>query len=87
MALKIVKIKWRRQFGTPIELHSAVKIGSKSPNNPQFSVDPQVRLCYVHYSSLANRRAHNPKISGSNPLPATKIMRRLDFFKVGAFVR
>ena len=25
------------------------------------------------WSSLAARRAHNPKVTGSNPVPATKI--------------
>ena len=28
------------------------------------------------WSSLVARRAHNPKVGGSNPLPATKIKSR-----------
>ena len=28
------------------------------------------------WSSLAARRAHNPKVTGSNPVPATKIKYR-----------
>ena len=31
-----------------------------------------MRLVVAGWSSLVARRAHNPKVSGSNPLPATK---------------
>ncbi len=31
-----------------------------------------VRASDAGWSSLAARRAHNPKVTGSNPVPATK---------------
>ena len=31
------------------------------------------------WSSLAARRAHNPKVTGSNPVPATKKSKRKAF--------
>jgi hypothetical protein len=31
---------------------------------------------YAGWSSLVARWAHNPKVAGSNPAPATKISRR-----------
>ncbi len=39
----------------------------------QFRVYPDiVSLSDAGWSSLAARRAHNPKVIGSNPIPATK---------------
>src|SRR5207247_7029056 len=35
------------------------------------------------WSSLAARRAHNPKVEGSNPSPATKFIKRLQFSRNG----
>ena len=32
------------------------------------------------WSSLAARRAHNPKVTGSNPVPATNILNKLNFW-------
>ena len=34
-------------------------------------------LADAGWSSLAARRAHNPKVAGSNPAPATNIYRRV----------
>ncbi len=31
---------------------------------------------------LVARRAHNPKVTGSSPVPATKTIKRLYFYKV-----
>ncbi len=33
------------------------------------------------WSSLVARRAHNPKVRGSNPLPATKIFSPLWYYR------
>ena len=33
----------------------------------------QLNICIAGWSSLVARRAHNPKVVGSNPAPATKI--------------
>ena len=46
-------------------------------------LDPIMHGIDAGWSSLAARRAHNPKVAGSNPAPATK-----DFFKApfGAFL-
>ena len=45
----------------------------------KISIDLPIRLGYKHissivagWSSLVARRAHNPKVKGSNPFPATK---------------
>ena len=43
-------------------------------------------LCYRHcsiagWSSLVARRAHNPKVVGSNPAPATKAYRRSEAYR------
>ncbi len=35
-----------------------------------------MRILSAGWSSLAARRAHNPKVVGSNPTPATKVSRR-----------
>ena len=34
------------------------------------------------WSSLEARRAHNPKVTGSNPVPATFLNKQLGCFKV-----
>ncbi len=39
---------------------------------------PQGELNIAGWSSLVARRAHNPKVVGSNPAPATKNLRRSD---------
>ncbi len=39
-----------------------------------------MRLLDAGWSSLAARRAHNPKVAGSNPAPATNLLPRLGFF-------
>ena len=40
-----------------------------------------IAFCDAGWSSLVARRAHNPKVVGSNPSPATKIITRvLEFF-------
>ncbi len=39
-----------------------------------YRFDSGLRHHYIAgWSSMVARRAHNPKVSGSNPLPATKI--------------
>ena len=38
------------------------------------------------WSSLAARRAHNPKVIGSNPIPATKQINLALIFNKGFFV-
>jgi hypothetical protein len=38
------------------------------------------------WSSLAARRAHNPKVIGSNPVPATKYLKPLIFIEISGFV-
>jgi hypothetical protein len=35
------------------------------------------------WSSLAARRAHNPKVVGSNPAPATRIFEEVNIIKMG----
>jgi hypothetical protein len=35
-----------------------------------------MRILSAGWSSLAARRAHNPKVVGSNPTPATKVLER-----------
>ena len=37
---------------------------------------------HVSSLSLVARRAHNPKVVGSSPAPATKTIKRLYFYKV-----
>ncbi len=37
------------------------------------------------WSSLVARRAHNPKVIGSNPFPATKYIKHLTHFGLSAF--
>lgn len=43
---------------------------------PRFAIVSPLDATYVEsdagWSSLAARRAHNPKVTGSNPVPATK---------------
>ena len=46
---------------------------------PKINIDLLDRISYKHisslvagWSSLVARRAHNPKVIGSNPIPATK---------------
>ena len=41
-------------------------------------LDKFIKFCYKHlivagWRSLVSRRAHNPKIAGSNPAPATNL--------------
>ena len=38
----------------------------------KFIVNPILRRLDAGWSSLVARRAHNPKVVGSNPAPATK---------------
>ncbi len=47
-----------------------------------FIVDYKTKIIYSHeriagWSSLVARRAHNPKVGGSNPPPATKKVKGL----------
>ncbi len=39
------------------------------------------------WSSLVARRAHNPKVVGSNPAPATRILKALKLFLAWGFFR
>ena len=67
--------------GTP----QAPRSPSKCPQNPQKTADlkvlpPGVINVYsafadAGWSSLVARRAHNPKVVGSNPAPATKFLK------------
>ena len=43
---------------------------------------PVVGLKGAGWSSLVARRAHNPKVVGSNPAPATKHWKRVIFLKI-----
>ena len=38
------------------------------------------------WSSLVARRAHNPKVVGSNPAPATKYQKRVSRFLKSSFL-
>ena len=40
---------------------------------------------YRGVEQLVARRAHNPKVVGSSPAPATKTIKRLYFYKVQPF--
>ncbi len=45
------------------------------------------KMCHLNdagWSSLAARRAHNPKVVGSNPAPATKLLKNNEA-PLGAF--
>ena len=45
-------------------------------------LDPIGGLKGAGWSSLVARRAHNPKVVGSNPAPATKHWKRVIFLKI-----
>ena len=53
-------------------LEAFLEAWSKSnPEIQQISLENQVVKSGAGWSSLAARRAHNPKVVGSNPTPAT----------------
>ncbi len=43
---------------------------------------PQPMAFTAGWRSLVSRRAHNPKVAGSNPAPATKNLTQAIFFKI-----
>ena len=54
-----------------------------NPQEKENSFDALEPLCYsfisdAGWSSSVARRAHNPKVIGSNPVPATKFESRVD---------
>ncbi len=53
--------------------------GNKSTEKINAPIDNSILIAYIScalmiagWSSLVARRAHNPKVAGSNPAPATK---------------
>ena len=52
------------------------------------SVSTNLKLNIAGWSSLVARRAHNPKVVGSNPAPATIYKKRDDFenIKIISFI-
>src|SRR4051794_9255442 len=51
-------------------LQSHIGYGLILPNSPKRRI---ITASDAGWSSLAARRAHNPKVTGSNPVPATRI--------------
>ena len=47
-----------------------------------FAARNQRQKTYRGMEQLVARRAHNPKVVGSSPAPATKTIKRLYFYKV-----
>ena len=43
------------------------------------------KLMIAGWSSLVARWAHNPKVAGSSPAPATKTLKRLYYYRVAVF--
>ena len=69
-------------------------IGLKNELSPELVkiLDKSVIIMYISWiendagwSSLVARWAHNPKVTGSNPVPATKIITRPYCFSIGPF--
>lgn len=44
--------------------------------NPEYKLVYAAKSVDAGWSSLVARRAHNPKVVGSNPAPATKFLKR-----------
>ncbi len=68
------------------EQQASVLASKKEKHNKSIflaiTLDRKSNECIVHpsnagWSSLVARRAHNPKVVGSNPAPATKMIKRV----------
>ena len=61
-----------------VHIHAPVFYWKKFRKHPCKMTGSTVRFALVAsagWSSLAARRAHNPKVTGSNPVPATNILK------------
>ena len=62
-------------FGQDSESLSKCIIVPKRARHLRWAIIPDILdFSDAGWSSLAARRAHNPKVVGSNPAPATKIL-------------
>ena len=74
---------------SPSQPHSNAGFLPDKQGHSRIKVDSRVkdaRMAAAGWSSLVARRAHNPKVVGSNPAPATRFMHKASTVKTaGAF--
>src|SRR5947208_14760353 len=73
------RLDWRRAGIAQLVEHNLAKVGVAGSSPVSRSPSRMVGQSDAGWSSLVARRAHNPEVVGSNPTPATSIMRNAKF--------